>query len=105
MGLEDRPTPHIGEIWRHFKGEEYLIWDFWTARAPYKEGQKLEIYVDGPDGIGRLKTRCQSNIEMDETVILYRGLDDKVWPRSLANFMEVLSDPERGQYCRFERVN
>lgn len=77
-----RALPQAGEIYKHFKGNDYLI-----------------------IGIGTL---ADNSIEDFEDCVVYKRLkDDTLWMRSITEFMSKVDTdkyPDIQQIYRFERV-
>jgi hypothetical protein len=89
-----RAFPQIGETWKHFKGNEYVIIDLRLSLCDLDEGEAIDV-----TSFHQFDYNIESTICKGEEVVFY-GAFGKVYARSLENFLELLGDGKH----RFEKI-
>lgn len=115
MSQANRNMPEAGEIYRHFKGGEYVIENVATAQRPsglwWPAKQKAthtetdrEYFVEFRDTERGQEVKLKPHVP--EAMVLYFSPrnPDKLWARPLSNFMEVVAGVNGGDDYRFRKV-
>lgn len=106
--------PRKGHIWRHFKGNEYLI--LGVATPQFSTNLNILYYAKDSEDFSLHPIICEANKllikrsanfrDYRNSYVIYQDLEDKskIWARELNNFRSIVKVSEYVSQERFQLV-